>query len=184
MFTLASLLAENAPRWTDKVSAIATAVAAVFAIFAAVGAWFAFDQVKESRRDRHVGVLSEFGRRWDGEQLTTAREKLLSYSSEDLVAAVDEWLTLPIEEEPSDVPMLLRVPNFFEDLAIMVDLGRLELKYVAKSFKASALTEWPYWEPVVTRMRERDPEAYTEWETLVQQLNNPPRRWWEGSKPR
>jgi hypothetical protein len=166
---IVEVLTTNDPTWADKVSAVASAVGAVGIIVAAVGAWLAFNQIKETRRDRDIQVLSDFGRRWDEERLTEARTKLLSYTSSDLAAEVEKWFTPP-REPTSEVPILLRVPSFFEDLAIMVECGRLELKFVSKSFRGIAIREWEYWSDAIDKMRQYEPSSYVEFEKMVRQL--------------
>jgi hypothetical protein len=137
-------------------------------VVGAVAAWFAFDQVKETRRDRHIQVLSEFGRRWDEDLLSEARSKQREYDDVELAGEVRKWIRDP--SAAADVPILLRVPNYFEDLAIMVECGRLEREYVARSFSMLAVREWEYWERAVNEMRIDAPDAYTEFEGLARAL--------------
>jgi hypothetical protein len=163
------IVLDSGPSWTDKTIAIGTAIAAGGFVVTAIGAWFAYDQVKETRRDRHIQVLSEFGRRWDEQLLWEARERQFLYTDEQLAARVDKWFKTQ-DRDVSDVPILLRVPNYFEDLAIMVEAGRLEVKYVAQAMGSLALRMWEYWAPAVEKMREQAPTSYTQFEKLVGEL--------------
>lgn len=131
------------------------------------------EQLADARRDRHIHVLSDFGRRWDDARIVEARDKQRSYTDIQLADAVEKWAK---GGEAGDIPLLLRVPNFFEDLALMVELGRLEVSFVARSFKTMAQREWAYWELAVTKLRERDKDAYVEFQQLVRDLGDDPER--------
>jgi len=130
----------------------------------------AVEQLDEVRRDRHVQVLSDFGRRWDEPHLWEAREKQFGIASDRLRDLVGVWFARR-DRSASDVPILLRVPNFFEDLSIMVEAGKLEVKYVALSMGSLALGMWDYWQPAIEKMRETAPTSYTQFEKLVGDLN-------------
>jgi hypothetical protein len=70
--------------WQDTdlaiwVTAFATVGLAVVTAVLATAAWralgqlrIAIDQLDEVKRDRHVEVLDEMGRRWEGEEMTQA----------------------------------------------------------------------------------------------------------------
>jgi hypothetical protein len=150
--------------------AITSVVTALGVIAAAIGAWLAFSQLKETRRDRHMQVVSEFGRRWDDERILEARYAIQAYDRDELADLIAEWLVPPREDATKVVPVLLRLPNYFEDLAILVDVGRLEFEYVTKAFRNLATREWEHWEPAVQRMREKQPNVYIAWEALVRKL--------------
>ena len=158
----------NDPSWTDIVTAISSAVAALGLVAATIGAWLVYRQVRETRHDRHVQVLSDFGRRWDDDHLAKARVEVLQYTSEGLVTEIEKWQKLSRRDPDSAVPVLLRVPNFFEDLALTVECGELELKLVERSFGSIAIREWGHWELAIDNMRESQPDAYQEFRGLVQ----------------
>lgn len=158
------------PSWTEVVTAIGTAVGALAIVLAAFGAWFTYKQLRETRRDRHIQVITEFAGRWDDERLLEARELIQDYSATELAELARAWLAPPREKATEHFPKLQRIPNFFEDLAILVDCGNLELIWVAKSFHGLALREWAYWQPAIEVMREYEPETYVEFETLVRKL--------------
>lgn len=125
------------------------------------------EQLAQAKRDRHINILSDFGHRWDEQRILEAREKQRNYTNIQLAEAVKQWAE---GGKAGDIPILLRVPNFFEDLALMVELGELEKPFVARSFKTMARREWAYWELAVTELREHDPDAYVEFQQLVKDL--------------
>src|SRR5881275_3234816 len=95
----------------------------------AIGASWALASLRETRRDRHVQVLTDYGRRWDSEEITEARQKQLQCGDDVALAELaTKWLN-----DPSSAPdfyVLLRVPNFFEDLAVISKGGRLDMRLV------------------------------------------------------
>jgi hypothetical protein len=186
---VAVTLAANSPLWTDKAIAIGTLVAALGFVLAAIGAWFAYDQIKETRRARHVELISDYGGRWDGEGLTEARDLQRHYFDDELADAVELYFAYGSSSNPrkpplfhlprivrrlrpdTDVPILLRIPNYFEDLAVMVEYGHYELGVVANAFSSLAISEWTLWEPAIARMRTSDSQSYREFERLIERLH-------------
>jgi hypothetical protein len=160
------LLIDVAPLWTDKVVAIGTAIGALGFVSAAFAAFLAYDQVKETRRDRYIEAILEFGRRWDDDKLTEARESLLAYNRATIADHIKKCLNHP---SGSDLYVLLRVPNFYEDLAMVAEAG-LDGDIVAKHFGPDVLKEWAFWEDAIYLLRQRDGSAYTQFEVLVERL--------------
>ncbi|HEX3254630.1 MAG TPA: DUF4760 domain-containing protein [Gaiellaceae bacterium] len=159
-----------APNWAAQLAAIGTLVTAAAAVAGAIAAYLALGQLEETRRDRHVQVIADLGRRWDDAQLAAARKKQLAYASVPLSAKVEQWLRHP-DTDSEAMLLLLRVPNFFEDLAVMVESGSLDLRLVSKAFKSPALRQWQYWEPSIRVIRDHeDPDSYAQFENLVRQL--------------
>jgi hypothetical protein len=155
------------PNWTDKVVAIGTAIGAAGFIAAAVGAFVAYDQLKETRRDRFLQVIMEFGRRWDDVRLSRARQALLPYTPSTLADHIRKCLQ---KASGTNLYVILRVPNFYEDLAMVADSG-LDLKTVAKHFGPDLITEWAFWEESITEVLQKvDPDAYCEFAALVDKV--------------
>jgi Domain of unknown function (DUF4760) len=156
--------------WAAQLAAIGTLATAAAAVAGAIAAYLALGQLDETRRDRHVQVIADLGRRWDDAQLAAARKKQLEYASVPLSAKVERWLRYP-DTDSEAMLLLLRVPNFFEDLAVMVESGSLDLHLVSKAFKSPTLAQWQYWEPSIRVIRDHeDPDSYAQFENLVRQL--------------
>ncbi len=134
--------------------------------FLALAAVRALAQLTEVKTDRHLQFLSDFGRRWDDPQLWEARQKQFSIPNDELPFLVEKWFATR-DPEAADVPVLLRVPNFFEDLAITVDAGRIDLDIVLRSFGSLILNMWSYWEPAIQKMCETAPTSYSEFRELA-----------------
>jgi hypothetical protein len=137
-------------------------------------------QLDEAAKDRHTGVLLDFCRRWDGASVKDALRLERKYGS-DLLAVVSDattrsrWKKRKRERAEADLAVLLAVPDYFEDMAVISELAALEMTHVAKIFKGLALDEWDNWEPAIVALREtRDPYSYTQFERLVRNLRRVP----------
>jgi Domain of unknown function (DUF4760) len=146
------------PNWAEIVSAVGAALAGG-------GVLLAVRQLSESKRDRHVQVITDFGRRWDEDKMAEAREALLPFDDVKLAEKIGECLAHPAD---SDLYLFLRVPNFFEDLALVVEFGSIDVELVSRAFRSLVLSEWKYWKPAITKFREGlDQAAYSQFESLA-----------------
>jgi hypothetical protein len=100
-----------APNWADQLAAFATLVTACGAVEAAIAAQLALGQLEETRRDRHVQVIADLGRRWDDAQLAAAQRKQLEYLSVPLSRKVEQWLAHP-DTDSETMLLLLRLDRF------------------------------------------------------------------------
>jgi hypothetical protein len=178
----ACALVAAGPNWAEKLTAIFTILASLGFIAAAVAAWVAVTQLRETRRDRHIQVISDFGLRWDSPPLNEAREQLRRFDNIDLCEKVAARRRKPVSQNPlrfrawqrernaAEVLLLLRVPNYFEDLGLMVDCGALDIELVGKAIGELALAEWGRWELAITLIRAEAPLAYSKFGKLVEQL--------------
>lgn len=165
-----------APKWTDKLTAIGTAVIAGGVLFAATGAWLAWVQLRDTRRSRAIEIIANYAARWDEARLSAARTKRVDMGTGAVAKAVDAWVE--DRNAPSDAPVLLRIPSYLEELAIMVEFGGLDIEFVAKNFSAIVLYEWDYWKPMITKIRdELDREAYVEFEKLWETFQEREETW-------
>jgi hypothetical protein len=132
---------------------------------------YALRQIQETRRDRHVQFLADFGRRWDEELLTEARKLEMRYTRESLVDAVAKLDLRPVDIEAQEAFIVLqRIPNYFEDLALIVESGSIDLKLVARGFKDLVLDEWDFWELAIDKYKESDPYWYLEFRNLSRDM--------------
>lgn len=163
----------------DIFAAIATGVAAVASVVAAAGVIAAFlsvrtgvDQIAEVRRDRHVQVLGGLAERWAGSGLEESRTLMIQYRSDGIADLVQAYFDEPGKNP--EVETLLRVPNFYEDVAILVDSGGLDFDLVWRAFAGPALGCWAYWETAIRLIQGTDAGAYAEYERLVNTLRTRP----------
>jgi hypothetical protein len=122
----------DTPVWflgsATAVLAAATIALAVFTRRALGQLGVAISELEEVQRDREVAVFSDFGRRWEGEEMTEALHIELEYSAEALrrlfTRAGHDPYRNPFKErrrlrEAKRRVVLLRVPNYFEDVAFI-----------------------------------------------------------------
>jgi hypothetical protein len=159
-------LVDGETDWPAWITALATVVLAV-------GICFAYQQLKDAGLARHVQIINDFGQRWDGDRLWEARALKHKYDNVSLAEEAATYIWAP--RCAPDIPLLLRVPNYFEDLAMMVELGRLDTFYVERAFGLLARREWAFWELAILVMRTDAPDSYTEFQKLVDELPGPAR---------
>jgi hypothetical protein len=159
--------------------AVVTAVLAIAAIRALKQLGFAIEELDEVKRDRHVQAFSDLGRRWDSPTMEESLKKEADYTQAqlaDLVVRAAQPLTNNRLKDwhrrraRKELVVLLRVPNYFEDLALITKAGGLDIKLVAADFKGLAQDEWVYWEAAILRLRDTDPWSFTQFERLVREM--------------
>jgi hypothetical protein len=125
----------------------------------------AIDQLEEVKRDRHVEVLDEMGRRWEGDEMTEALQMEVDYTPKSLVRLFERAARPPsrnpVRERSrrracKDTIVLLRVPNYFEDAATIAKAGSLESSLVIETFGGVSKDEWSLWRPAIKRLQETD----------------------------
>ena len=167
-FTAVTGVVATAPNWAEQLTGIGSVLAGLGFIAAAVALWFAYNQLKETRRDRHIQVISEFGRRWDSRRVQSARRIQRVYPGEDLQREVAAWINDPATKP--DVDVLLRLPNFFEDLAIISRCGKLDIELITMAMGSIIIHQWEYWNPSIQTMRQTAPHDYEQFEGLVKDV--------------
>jgi hypothetical protein len=157
--------------WTAMyaLAAIATAVFVGLAFFAARGQLNLAKRARDdAERDRHAQLTTELSRRWDEDELLRAREAEAAYDSVSLKAAMDEFYS----ENDSRYYLLLRVPNYFEDVGVMVTQGTIPLKVVEESLGSLITHHWQFWRLWIEDLRktEGDPTNFRNFERLAGML--------------
>ena len=155
--------------------AITTAVLAG----AALAALRALD---EARTDRHVEVMTSLASRWNSDLMVRALQAEQSYTSPGLAELVRlarstpdaKWRSLRAKRALRKMVVLLRVPDYFEDLAWMAKRASLDDEALAV-FKGLVVDEWSFWERAVTQLRATgDPFSYTQFEKLAERMKDVP----------
>jgi hypothetical protein len=138
----------------------------------------AVEELEEVKRDRHVQVFSEMGRRWDCREMSEALIKEVDYTPKRLVrlmrrAAAPETCNPLASRRKRRAEkawvVLLRVPNYFEDVGTIAKAGTLEAAVIAEAFGGVAYDEWQLWGSVVKKLQETDPKAFEEFERLAKE---------------
>jgi len=168
-------------------TAFATVVLAAATAVLAKAAWraldqlrIAIDQLEEVKRDRHVQVLDEMGRRWEGDEMTQALQMAVDHTPEGLVGLF-ERAARPRSGNPmrdrrtrrarKDTIILLRVPNYFDEAATIAQAGSLESTIITGAFGSVAKDEWNLWKPTIKKLQENDEGAYAEFERMAEEAD-------------
>jgi hypothetical protein len=183
----AQTVAASSPNWAEIVAAVgsvltgATLLVGLGTVFIALRELdvglrnldVGLQALDSSRRDRHVAVIAEFQRRWADERLETARTTLYSYDTARLKRRIHRFLTTPGPD--AEVEVLLRVPTFFEDLALLVSAGGVDdLELVWRAFWGPARQYWLQWEDTIHDICDTtgDHGAFTEYHQLVTEMTD------------
>jgi hypothetical protein len=180
-----TLIAEatDTPVWFLFGATVALAVItfglAIAAILALRQLGFAVQDLEEVKRDRHVQVFADLGRRWDGPEMVEALRQERLYNVEQLRKLFarayappsrnrfKEWLA---KRAASKTVVLLRIPNFFENLSLIVRAGSLDIKLVSQDYGTVANDSWEKWKPAIMELRETDKQSYAEFQWLVDRM--------------
>jgi hypothetical protein len=134
------------------------------------------DQLREVKLDRHVQIFLEMGRRWEGREMTEALQREKGLTPQELREIFD-YAERPRSRNPfrerkytraaRETVVLLRIPNYFEDAAMVTRVGGLDESLVLENFGGVAIDEWRRWSLTVKAMQEEDELAYMGFEQLV-----------------
>lgn len=165
-----SVLTKN---WTDTASAVAAVVAAVAALASLalllLAAIYARRQLNEARRSRHAQLLMDLSRRWDEDELNASRQKAVAHQTPaGLLQAVQT-----LEHDNSlDFYVLLRVPNFFEDVAALEREAALSVELIRTQFKTVIKDTLYHWMPTIRHFRQHWGDGiYEGFETLAKRMD-------------
>lgn len=128
------------------------AATVVLAAAAIVAAFLAPSQIREARRSRRAQAIMTVYAEWASSHMQEARMRLRSFGdSNQLLKA----MTPPTK----DAYLLLRVPNFIETLAVLVDAGAVEYDLVRKIYGSDIRRYWDLWEPVISFAVEQEGQS-------------------------
>ncbi|HEX8100108.1 MAG TPA: hypothetical protein VF660_07900 [Actinomycetota bacterium] len=143
----------------------AAAVATFFVIFVATTT--ATKQLSETRATRLTELMTDLSRRWDEPSMLHARQVEGSFRTADRLRAKFPRL---YEKNHSKAYEALRIPDFFEDVAIFVKEGHLPPETVRLSLGTPMVRHWDYWKKTVDYFRSSQPTAYANWEEVATEL--------------
>ncbi len=152
--------------WT---AVVACATLGTFVVLL-VAAVVARRQLQETITSRHAAELAELSRRWDEPSLERSRRLTVQVGD-----YLREWVEFLLEEEDADdetLDILERIPNFFEDLAILEEVGAIPFEMIKKSLGGVIVTYWDTWKEATKYLRDReayDP-VYSNFERLAEKM--------------
>lgn len=155
------------PLWTDIVIAVAAALTVVILLAAAVFAWC---EVHCIERTREAQLLADLSRRWNGEQLTEARKAARNYKNS---AELKEAVQKARENNDKEYYYLVRLPDFFEALGVLVKSGCLSKRLTKDLFGTVLKYYYELYGPTIQYLREihDDENIYTWFDDLVKSIN-------------
>jgi hypothetical protein len=140
----------TAPNWAEITTAVGSALTGLTLGGVVFTAWLGLKQWKGSRHDRQVNVITNLGLRWDDPRLEESRAQCLRYDSGQLANRIAAFWARRDHEDPrlsrilldrlgarlvsslanrpppetEEYHLLLRIPNFFEDVRFSSSLQR------------------------------------------------------------
>ncbi len=156
----------SSPTWTDVTSAVASILTLAIVL---IGLLIAWHQLGEAKRTRRAGIMIELSKRWDETPLVESRRAFHEkYGSPEKLGEAMERL---YSAKSDELYMLLRLPDYLEDLAILVEEGGTAKDVVRKSLGSVITTWWTRWEPAVRVIRAVDGDTvYEHLERLAEQM--------------
>jgi hypothetical protein len=144
-----------AAHWTDVMTAI-TAGAGFLLLFA--GSIVALQQLGQADKARHLSVLTDMSHRWDDTAMVASRKLASQYEGDPKRLRND--MLLFSQRNADEYWTLARLPNFFEDLGILVDEGVIPIRLVDNSLGGPALYAWRIYSDYVEWEQRSDLETF------------------------
>jgi len=160
------------PGWTQIVTAIATAVAALGLGAAARGVFLARQSLQEEVKTRHAQIALDLGSRWDSKE-TGKVKQLIAEQLTSGFDADDLYRFMKVQEElnSNNYYRLERFANFFEEVAILWRLDILSLEWIDLTLGDSVTGYWRIWALAVASEQNDYPRAYENWQKLAAELS-------------
>lgn len=111
-------------------------------IIAAAGIYF---QLYRTRKIRQTQLIADLTMRWDSELLAKSRERVLKLGNE-----LGNAIRVADQANSEDLFVIMRIPNFFDSLAAMVEHGDLPEKLVLDLFGFPLGTYWKLYKDALT----------------------------------
>jgi hypothetical protein len=119
-------------------------------VLVATGLGIALRQMQQTIQSRHAATMAELSRRWDEPLLAESMKAGSVYSSDRLGLHLRDLEDRGNFDQQTE---LLRVPNFFEDLAILNEEGAISIEMIRKSLGGVVVATWDHWKPATLEMR-------------------------------
>jgi hypothetical protein len=149
--------------WTDVVTAIA-AICSVGILLFAVG--LAWREVRCMDRTREAQLFAELSRRWDEELLIGSRQAVEEYKDGTKLKQALKKLG---ENKNKKYYVLLSLPDFFEELGLLVNYKCLNPRLAKDMFGTAIQYHYTLYKPTIEFLREKykDKTIYKFFEDLA-----------------
>jgi hypothetical protein len=153
------------PNWADIVTALST-------LLLAVGALLALLAILEARRARHAETITEAARRWDERTFRHVRARVKGIIDERSEEGLKKMMLELRKANSTDYFELMAIPDYFEDLAIMMTYRAVTFRMVDDSLGVTVAKYWKNFSPFITELREviDDRHAYENFQKLGQKI--------------
>ena len=153
--------------WPDVVTAIAAALSFFILLAAAI---IAKREINCIDRTREAELLVDLSRRWNEEQLTESRKAARKYKSDAELRDAIQRLRENNDKEYYD---LVRLPDFFEALGVLVNSSCLSKQLTKDLFGTVTKYYYKLYGPTIEYLREvhNDKNIYIWFDDLADRLN-------------
>ena len=149
-----------------------TAVYAAFTVFVTMvlfaAALAAVHQLVEAQTARKVQILTDLSRRWDDLVLSESRRKVNTFIGDP--ERLSRTLKRLDKKNRADYYVIIRVANFFEDLAILVGEDALSLELVKNSLGGPIRHYWSLFRCYILAAQEESPADFEHFARLARDL--------------
>lgn len=125
----------QAPEFLAWLTAVSTAVLAVFGLFA-------FWQIRQSRKSREMEIMMELGRRWDAEEMIKSRSTVDEFCNHEQLSTKVVSLS---RNDPRQYYELMREPGYLDDLGVIFYRGGIRGKTLFASMGVLIQERWAVW---------------------------------------
>jgi hypothetical protein len=172
------VLREGGPNWAEKLTAVATVVAALGVVAAIIGAWIArrslrvtleqvrvaAEQLHEAEKLRHISLVIEMARRWDDDAMLSVRLEIGQMPNDQF----KRQLLAALEGNQFRYFQWVRLANYFEDFGALVTKECLDPSFVETTIGGSVKYYWGKWrDPVIELRNAGQDEMFDNWEKLA-----------------
>jgi len=137
----------EAVTWTDIVTAIAAAFTFGVLLFAA---FYARHQLHSMERTREAQLLEDLSRRWDEELLRESRQAVEEYKDGTKLKQALKELK---DNNDKQYYVLLRLPDFFEELGLLVNYECLSPQLTKDMFGTAIEYHYTRYKPTIKFLR-------------------------------
>jgi hypothetical protein len=147
------------PNWADVTTAITT-------VLLALAALIALAQIVLMRRAGLAESATEAARRWSEPSFQRASAKIQAYLKKGGPENLKVEVMKLLDENSPEYYELLTIPDYFEDLAILIKYRAITFRIVDDAYGLTALAYWRDCQPLVVALREKDQRVYNNFQIL------------------
>jgi hypothetical protein len=170
---------ETDPALPNIAAALGAWISALATVGLAVAAFLALGSVREARAARNAVAAMDLSRQWDSDESLDLRRRVTqlarqgpdgtAYAPPGPEAFKSSFEKLAANNDP-EYGVLLRQPNFLEDIAILVKHHGIDFDIVNDSLGYNIAYWWSLWKPTVDQLRRSQPLIYKEFEQLAKRI--------------